>query len=422
MTVLDVSHVRSHYPAFEHPETSRWAFFENAGGSYVPRQVSDRLHRFFTEYKVQPYGYSYMQEQAGLAMDAGYTAVASMINAHPDEITLGPSTTMNLYVLAQAMRPALARGDEIIVTNQDHEANIGCWRRLEEFGVVLREWRVDPTSGNLDIADLEKLVNDRTRLVCFSLCSNIVGTINDVEAICGIARSVDAITVADGVSFAPHWMPDVQTLGPDFAVFSTYKTFGTHLGVLWGRRHRLEALAPQGHFFNSDKPRYRMNPAGPLHAEIGALAGLGQYIEDICEHHFPDTAAMSPRAQTEAVFSLFVEHETMLANRVLEFAAARSDLRIVGRRRAEAHHRAGTIALAPTRTTPDRLARQLADHGIAAGAGHFYALRCLEALGIDPDTGVLRISLVHYNSEEDVERLLAALDAALDESAGRTVA
>ncbi|MGA8262803.1 MAG: aminotransferase class V-fold PLP-dependent enzyme [Arenicellales bacterium] len=416
MTTLDVSHVRSHYPAFDHPETSRWAFFENAGGSYVPRQVSDRLHRFFTEYKVQPYGYSYMQQLAGDAMDAGYRTIASMINADPDDITLGPSTTMNLYVLAQALRPGLAAGDEIIVTNQDHEANIGCWRRLEEFGVVLREWRIDPDSGELNVDDLGGLLSDRTRVLCFSLCSNIVGTMNDVETICEMARPVGAITVADGVSYAPHRMPDVRSLGPDFVVFSTYKTFATHLGVLWGQPDRLAALAPQGHFFNADKPRYRMNPAGPAHAEIGALAGLGQYLEDLHRHHFPGRADRSPRERTENMYALFARHETELTNRLLEFARGRRDLRIVGQAYAESDRRAGTVALIPTRRTPEQLARGLAEKRVAAGAGHFYALRCLEGLGVDTGKGVLRLSLVHYNSTEDIDRLIAALEETLDKT------
>lgn len=413
MTSLDVSRVRTHYPAFDHPETSRWAFFENAGGSYVPRQVSDRLHRFFTEYKVQPYGYSYMQEQAGLAMDAGYETIAAMINADRSEITLGPSTTMNLYVLAQAFRPLLDTGDEIIVTNQDHEANIGCWRRLEEFGIVIKEWRIDSQTGELSTGDLENLIGDRTRLLCFPLCSNIVGTMNDVHAICDIARAQGVVTIADGVSYAPHEIPDVQSLGPDFVVFSTYKTFATHLGVMWGRPDRLAALAPQGHFFNADKPNHRLNPAGPLHAEIGALAGLGEYIQDLHTHHFPEQAEDSLRDQTARMCELFSRHETDLANRVLEFADSRNDLRILGRHRAEVGQRAGTISLVPSETTPDRISKNLAEERIAAGAGHFYAVRCLKALNVTPGTGVLRISLVHYNSAEDVDRLLTVLDRAL---------
>ena len=414
MTALDVSLVRDQYPAFQHPETSAWAFFENAGGSYVPLQVSDRLNRFFAEYKVQPYGHSYMQREAGQAMDAGYRTVAGMINADPDEVTLGPSTTMNLYVLAQALRPTLSRGDEIIVTNQDHEANIGCWRRLEEFGVVIREWRIDTETGELKPEDLEQLVGDRTRIICFSLCSNILGTMNEVGEICAIAGAAGAVTVADGVSFAPHRMPDVQNLGPDFIVFSTYKTFATHLGVMWGRPERLEALSPQGHFFNADKPRYRLNPAGPLHAEIGALAGLGQYIDTLYSHHFPGQRGDSLHDRTTAMFDLFARHETELANRVLAYARDHPGLRVLGRDHAALHRRAGTISLLPATRSPDELARTLAEnHRIAAGAGHFYALRCLQALGVDPDSGVLRISLVHYNSAEDVDRLLEGLEDAL---------
>jgi len=413
-TALDIDFIRDQYPAFHHPETSGWAFFENAGGSYVPGQVIDRLHRFFAEYKVQPYGYSSMQRKAGEAMDAGYAAVTSMINAEPEEVTLGPSTTINLYVLAQAFRPGLSKGDEIVVTNQDHEANIGCWRRLEEFGVVLREWRVDPDSGELNVEDLAPLVSERTRIVCFPLCSNIVGTMNDVEGICAIARSVGAATVADGVSYAPHELPDVQSLGPDFIVFSTYKTFATHLGVMWGRRERLAGLAPQGHYFNADKPRARLNPAGPLHAEIGALAGLERYIEDLYQHHFPASPGRSPRARAESVFGLFAEHEVRLANRLLEYARAHPRLRVLGQQHAEAHRRAGTIALVPEGRSPDEIARRLAEDRVAVGAGHFYAVRCLEAVGVDPERGVLRISLVHYNSARDVDALIDSLDKALE--------
>jgi len=413
MTLPDIDYIRAHYPAFSDPETSQWAFFENAGGSYVPARVIDPLHRFFTEYKVQPYGYSSMQRRAGKAMDAGYDAIAAMINADRSEITLGPSTTLNLYVLAQAFRPLLSAGDEIIVTNQDHESNIGCWRRLEEFGVVPREWRVDPDSGDLDTDDLAALVNEKTRMVCFPLCSNIVGTMNDARTICDIAGSVNAITVADAVSYAPHAFPDVHALGPDFVVFSTYKTFATHLGVLWGKPERLAGLAPQGHFFNAGKPNHRLNPTGPLHAEIGALAGLKTYIDELYEHHFPDAAAGSPRQRTEAMFRLFAEHETRLANRVLDFARGHPWLRILGRQHAEAQGRAGTIALAPTQVSPEYLARRLAESKVAVGFGHFYAPRCLQAVGLDPRDGVLRISLVHYNSAQDVDRLLTALDRIL---------
>ena len=185
---FDVEFARSQFPSFRQPELAEWAFFENAGGSYVPHQVADRLDAFFRRYKVQPYGPFAASIVAGEAMDAGYRCIVELLNAAADEVTLGPSTTMNCYVLAQAVRPTLKPGDELIITNQDHEANIGCWERLAEFGVAVKCWAIDPDSGELEVDALRTLVTDRTRLVCFSLCSNIVGTFQDVREIVKVAH------------------------------------------------------------------------------------------------------------------------------------------------------------------------------------------------------------------------------------------
>ncbi len=408
---LDINFIRAQYPVFQDPDTVRWAMFENAGGSYVPRQVTDRLHDFFRYTKVQPYGLFESSIKAGEAMDAGYRAMAGLLNCDPDELTLGPSTTMNFYVLAQAIRPLLKPGDEIIVTNQDHEANIGCWRRLEEFGAVIKEWRIDPETGELDIEDLKKLVTNRTRLVCFTLCSNIVGTMNDYLAISEIAHSVGALAVGDGVSFAPHRVLDVNTSGLDIYLFSTYKTFGTHVGVMWGRQEVLDTLEPQGHYFNKDLPHYKFNPAGPLHAEIAALAGIEEYIETVYNHHF-EKSHYDFHTHACKVFELFAEHETVEANRVLEAIKVIPGARIIGQDQAEAGSRAATIAFALDGVDCSDAVKYLVGKDIAARNGHFYAVRCLEALGIqDTDEGIIRISLVHYNNTEEVDRLVNGLGA-----------
>jgi cysteine desulfurase family protein (TIGR01976 family) len=409
---LAIDFVRRQFPVFQAPETARWAFFENAGGSYVPRQVIDRLTHFFQYTKVQPYGPFPASRAAGEAMDAGYRAVAGLLNAEADDLTLGPSTTLNCYVLAQALRPLLKPGDEIIVTNQDHEANIGCWRRLEEFGVVVREWRIDPASGELAIADLEPLVSNRTRLVCFTLCSNIVGTMNDVAAVCDLAHGVGALTVGDGVSYAPHRLLDVRQTPLDVILFSTYKTFGTHVGAMWIRPEVMDRLRPQGHYFNDDKPHYRMNPAGPLHAEIAALAGLNEYLETLYEHHFGGAAA-DDHGKARQVFDLFALHETRLANRLLDALRGLPDVRIIGQPMAETGRRAATISFVKRGMPSEEVTRRLAKDRIAARHGHFYALRCLVALGIEnPETsGVVRISLVHYNTDDEVARLVESLRA-----------
>jgi cysteine desulfurase family protein (TIGR01976 family) len=407
---LAIDFVRRQYPVLQAPDTAAWAFFENAGGSYAPRQVVDRLTHFFQYTKVQPYGPFPASEVAGQAMDAGYQAMADLLNAELDELTLGPSTTLNCYVLAQALRPLLAPGDEIIVTNQDHEANIGCWRRLGEFGVVVREWRIDPQTGELAIADLERLVNPRTRLICFTLCSNIVGSMNDATAVGRLAREVGALTVGDGVSFAPHRLLDVRTCPLDIYLFSTYKTFGTHVGVMWGRPEVLARLRPQGHDFNDDKPHYRLNPTGPMHAEIAALAGIAEYIDTLYNHHFGETGAGS-HEKARRVFDLFALHETRLANRVLETLGAIPGVRLIGRPTAETGRRAATISFVKEGCASAAVARRLAEDRIAVRHGHFYALRCLKALGVqDPaSSGVVRISLVHYNSDEEVSRLIESL-------------
>jgi cysteine desulfurase family protein (TIGR01976 family) len=407
--LLDLEFIRSQYPVFAEPETARWAMFENAGGSYVPQQVIDRLTQFFRYAKVQPYGMFDSSVAAGEAMDAGYACVADLINAAPDELTLGPSTTMNAYVLAQAFRSSLKPGDEIVVTNQDHEANIGCWRRLAADGAVIKEWQIDPQTGELSVEDLKRLVGERTRLVCFTLCSNIVGSMHDVAAVCDIAHRAGALAIGDGVSFAPHRVIDAGASGLDVYLFSTYKTFGTHVGVMWVRPSVFETLACQGHFFNDDKPRYRMNPTGPLHAEIAALAGIGAYIDAVYAHHFGDVA-VDAHQKAVRVFDLFADYEAKLANRVLDVLRQMPGARIIGRDTAEPGRRAATISVVPDQMKPSEVVRQLVGRQLSVRNGHFYAYRCVKALGIeDPEEGVIRISIVHYNSEEEVERLAEGL-------------
>ncbi len=406
---LDVEFVRQQYAVYQRPELAEWAFFENAGGSYVPEVVVERLDRFFRCYKVQPYGPFQSSEMAGEAMDDGYRCVAELLCASEDELTLGPSTTLNSYVLAQAIRPILKAGDEIIVTNQDHEANIGCWERLAESGATVRRWQIDPQSGELALDDLRRLVSDRTRLICFSLCSNIVGTFQDVSAVTELARSVGAWTVADGVSYAPHRMVDVRALNADVYLFSTYKTYATHVGVMWIREPLFDELVCQGHYFNRQRPRYRMNPTGPQHAEIAALAGMGEYFDTLYEHHFD---AVEPGAHGRAcrVFQLVAEHEAGLATLLLDALRQLPDVRIIGQSTADGGRRAPTISFVSQRMSSAQLAQKLAERKIAVRNGHFYALRCLEALGIpDPQDGVLRVSLVHYNTQEEVQRLVASL-------------
>ena len=409
MTALDLEFVRAQFPAFSSPVLSSHAFFENAGGSFPCRQVVDRLHRFYTDRKVQPYA-PYPGAQAGGAeMDEARTRLAEMMGVAREEVSFGPSTSANTYVLAQAVRQWLRGKDAaIVVTDQDHEANSGVWRRLADEGIEVREWQLDPATGSLHLADLQALLADgKVRLVCFPHCSNVVAEINDVAEIAVLARSHGARTVVDGVSYAPHGFPDVAALGCDVYLFSAYKTYGPHQGIMVIRSDWGMELPAQCHFFNAGSLYKRFTPAGPDHAQIAACAGMADYIDAVAGRHGIGGDAA---ARNRGVHDLMRAQEVAVIAPLLDYLAARNDLRLIGPR--DATRRAPTVAVQLDRAA-EPVSEALGQRGIACWAGDFYAVRPLTAMGVDPEQGVLRMSSVHYTSAEDVTRLIAALDEVL---------
>ena len=410
VTTLDLAYVRRQFPAFSEPVLASHAFFENAGGSYPCRPVVDRLHRFYTERKVQPYGPYPGALAGGAEMDEARDRLAALMGAEQDELSFGPSTSANTFVLAQAVRLWLrGQGAAVVVTNQDHEANSGVWRRLADEGIEVREWQIDPQTGHLDLAGLKALLADgKVRLVAFPHCSNVVAEINPVAEICAMARAKGARTVVDGVSYAPHGLPDFPDLGCDVYLFSAYKTYGPHQGIMLIAREFGAELPAQGHFFNAGALYKRFTPAGPDHAQIAASAGMADYIDGLYAHHFKEAAG--PAARNRAVHDLMRAQEVKVIAPLLDYLAARNDLRLVGPRRAE--DRAPTVAVALDRAA-EPVSEALGRDGIACWAGDFYAVRPIKAMGIDADKGVLRLSAVHYTSAEDVTRLISALDRVL---------
>ncbi|MBI2587028.1 MAG: aminotransferase class V-fold PLP-dependent enzyme, partial [Rhodospirillales bacterium] len=279
---LDLDFVRGLYPA----RCWEWAFFENAGGSYVPESVIQRVTAYMRETQVQPGASFAASATAAERMALGQRLMAEMVGADTDEIIIGPSTTINVYVLANALKPLIGPEGEIIVTNLDHEANIGAWRRLAERGVTVREWRVDPATGELRVNDLDRLLNGNTRLVCFSHCSNILGGINDVAAIVRHIHDAGAMACVDGVAFAAHRALDVKALDVDFYALSFYKLFGPHLAMMYGKREHLLKARTQNHFFIADDDiPLKLNPGGPNHEFTAALAGVAVYFEALATHH-----------------------------------------------------------------------------------------------------------------------------------------
>lgn len=408
MTELDLAFVRSQFPAFDEPTLAGWGFFENAGGSYPCADVIARLATFYERTKVQPYGPYPASRKAGEQMDEARDRLATILCVAPDEIAFGPSTTQNVYVLSHAFREIMAPGDAVIVTDQDHEANTGAWRRLADAGIEIREWRVDPETGMLDPADLDALLDGKVRVLAFPHCSNIIGALNPVAEICAKARAAGAATVVDGVSAAPHGFPDITALGADIYLFSAYKTFGPHQGVMTVRGELNDRLAPQCHGFNAGARAKRLTPAGPDHAQIAALCGVADYFDRLHSAHYTSNAPQAKK--TARVAALMRGWEKRALAPLLEHVAARSDVRLLGP--ADPEIRVPTVSLVCAEPGAE-VARKLASHRIAAGGGDFYAPRVLRAMGVEPDHGVLRLSFTHYTSEDEVARLIEALDAVL---------
>lgn len=404
---LDTDFVRTQFPAFAQDALSGQSFFENAGGSYTCQHVIDRLTRFYVERKVQPYAPYEASRLGGEEMDEARVRLAAIMGVEMDEVSFGPSTTQNTYVLANAFRQFMEPDDAIIVTNQDHEANTGPWRRLENEGFEVREWQIDPETGHLDLAKLEELLDERVRLVCFPHCSNVVGEINPVVEITALAHAAGAFVCVDGVSYAPHGIPNVGVMGPDIYLFSAYKTYGPHQGIMVMRRALGEALPNQGHYFNGASLYKRFTPAGPDHAQVAASAGMADYTDALATHH---KIGGTPSERAMGVHDLMREHETGLLQPLLDFVSSKNSVRLIGP--SQAAKRAPTVAL-ELASNGESVAAALGERGIMAGGGDFYAVRALKAMGVDPSKGVLRLSFVHYTSQAEVDKLLQALDEVL---------
>ena len=406
---LDVDYVKAQFPAFSDPLSSKWSFFENAGGSYVPINVIKHLNNFMTSTKVQPYAEFDISKIAGNNMDKATELFAEMINARKNEIIIGASTTMNMYVLSNAMKHFIKPGDEVIVTNQDHEANIGAWRKLGTNGVVIKEWKINTENAELEIEKLKLLLTHKTKIVAVTHCSNIVGSINDLKSIARLVHEHDAYIVGDGVSYAPHGFPDVKDLDVDFYTFSLYKTYGPHLGLLYGKKEILNQLPNQNHDFLEGEVPYTLNPGGPNHEELSCLIGLYEYFDNLYNHHFPN-GNNSIRSKIEKINELISNHEERITNPFLEYLNSRNDIRLIGKKKIENKNRTPTIAFTFNNKTSKDVSNQLVKNGIATRNDNFYAWRCLKALGIDTDDGVVRTSMVHYNTHEDVNKLINSLE------------
>ena len=410
MTKLDVDFVRKQFPSFKFPEVSGNGFFENAGGSFMSYQVMERLNRYHSQRRVQPYWIFNSSKLAGNEMDEARERMASLLNIPYNTLHFGASTSQNTYILANAFRDLnLETKKVVIVTDQDHEANTGVWRRLERYGYFIKEWKVRKDSGSLIIEDLIKILDENVCLLTFPHCSNIIGEINPVKEICLLAKKFGAFTCVDGVSYAPHSFPNIRDLGCDIYLFSSYKTYGPHLGIMYVDQDLNRILPEQGHYFNSEDPTKTLTPAGPDHAQIASVAGIVDYIETIDEYHFNDKLDQDTFLKAQRIGKLQRDAESNLLRPLLDFLKNKKNIKLLGKSEISLDQKVPTISL-DVNGDSENIVEKLNQKGLMAGFGDFYSVRLLNALGIELPSGVLRLSFVHYTSPEEVHSLIRALD------------
>lgn len=401
--------IRSQFPGLK----GDFIFFDNAGGSQIASQVIAKVNDYLIN--------SYVQLGASYSVSALATKrVAEVQNAGqlllntklPSEIVVGSSSTMLLRQLAQAMLKNLEAGDEIIVTNCDHEANIGAWRSLERFGIKIKVWEINNENLELDLSDLDLLITDRTALVAFTHASNILGTINPVKEISDFVHQRGALVCVDGVAYTPHRLVDVQDLDVDFYVYSFYKTFGPHQAVLYGKQDLLLNLDKLNHYFiGDDAIPYKLQPGGVNHELSYGITGILDYFNEVAEGHGLDGG--SERKKLASIFKLIASHEEDLSKRLLDYLNIKKQVKIIGSTSYDQVIRVPTISFIAEGMNSRAITLETDKKNIGIRYGDFYARRLIDSLGLRKIDGVVRVSMVHYNTVQEVDKLINALDEML---------
>ncbi len=408
-TAPSIEAIRAQFPSL----ASGFAFLENAGGSQVPGVVIDEISRFYREDYAQK-GASYgASQRCGEIVEKCKLFMARIFGGESTgEVVVGQSATALFNMLAGAYRQNLKAGDEIVVSVSNHESHIGCWERLSEVGVVIRWWGVDAKTGLSSLDDLASLVNERTKLICFTQTCNLVGDIVDAKAVVKIAESVGAVTVLDSVAAASHQALSVEDWGVDFCCFSAYKVYGPHMGALWGKSERWAEL---------NGPNHKQLPKkGAMNFELGCLSyegmagflALGSYYGFLTgtEVGFGEVAS---REVITGAYGLMGKMEKELSFTMLGWLNSREDLRVLGVTQPGID-RHPTFSFVHDRLGSDKIEQRVNEHSIGIKYGHMYAWRVCEAVGIPVDTGVVRVSAVHYNTVEEIQRACGVLESVLN--------
>jgi cysteine desulfurase family protein (TIGR01976 family) len=422
---------RLHFPSPElatrhSPST---VFLDNAGGSQMPGVVIDAITAYMRESFVQ-LGADYSVSRRATAIVAAahrylqtFMGAVSADGTTRGHVIIGASTSQLIYTLANAYAPHLKPGDEIVISQASHESNAGAWYRLAApveqcgRGVVIRPWNVDPRTFDHSLEELAPLMTERTRLVCFPHVSNILGRVADVPAITRFVHERGAQVIVDGVAFAPHRAVDVSAWNVDWYVYSTYKVFGPHMAALFGMHEALAPLTGPNHSFipRTELPR-KFELGGVSHEGAAGLVALDHFLRDLIgERRLEDPVDPHARYERSVVtraFQTIEELETPLMRMLLEYLRSMPGIRIIGPE-TDGRERVGIVSFVKPSMSSASIARAGNAEGLGFRFGNFYAYRLCQSLGIDPADGVVRVSFCHYNTPEEVERLIGFLRTVL---------
>ncbi len=409
-----LTEIRGRFPSLA--QASPWALLENAGGSQVPGEVIDAVAAYYRSNYVQ-LGAGYpMSDRATATVDAAHASVLRTLNGEGrGSVILGASTTQLCHLIAGCYAETIRPGDEIVLAETGHEANIGPWLRLERAGATIRWWRVDRDAQECTLDGLDGVLSERTRIVAFPQVSNLLGGILDVAEITRRAHRAGARVFVDGVAFAPHRVMDVAAWNVDWYVYSTYKVYGPHMGALYGRADAIGELRGPNHFFiPRDRIPYVFELGGSSHEGCAAIRALDGYLAFLAGA-MPSQADIA-RTTVARAFERMTALESPIQARMIDGLSSLPGVRLVGRAPADTASRVPTVSFLHDRLRPAELVAAAHGAQVAIRSGHMYAYRLCEALGIDTNEGVVRASAVHYNTLGEVDRLIDALGAAISRS------
>jgi cysteine desulfurase family protein (TIGR01976 family) len=406
---LDLVWVRAQFPALAQTVNGQPAvFLDGPGGTQVPQRVIDAMADYLARDNANTGGAYVTSRNTDRMIAHARAGMADFLNCDADEVVFGPNMTTLTYAMSRAIGRKLGLGDEIVLTLLDHDANFSPWKALEEKGVTIRTVDFSPAECTLDMHDLARKITSRTRLVAVGYASNAVGTINNVAEVVRLARQVGALSYLDAVHYAPHGTIDVRALDSDFLVCSTYKFFGPHMGVLYGKREHLKRLRPYKVRPNTDNIPNCWEWGTLNHESIAGIKGCVDYWEELGRRAKP--TVRTRREAIVAAHEAIYPHERAMTEKMIAGLLAIPGLKLYGiSDPSRFDHRCATIVVRIEGHTPLELATKLGERGLFTWDGNYYALNVTEQLDVERLGGFLRIGLVHYNTMEEVERMLGAL-------------